>query len=81
MKFCPFVALFDPISLTICRYTISRVFDRLSCDPRSFYPMSFDPMSMNKIFGEHLLVLNEFQVVIKVSYFAGDPVLKGIVHL
>ena len=48
MQFCPFVGL-----LTLCRFTLYCVFDRLSFDPKSFYTMSFDPtvfdpMSVNQ---------------------------------
>ena len=43
MKFCPFVALFDPM----CRFTLCCVFDRLSFYPRSFYPVSFDLLAFD----------------------------------
>ena len=33
--------------MTLCRFSLCRVFDRLSCDPMSFYLMSFDPMAFD----------------------------------
>ena len=59
MKFCPFVALFGPMSF----YPLSR-FDLSSFDPRKFYTIlfdhmafdhrSFDPMSVNRFLQLHL---------------------------